>query len=209
VTNGNKRMHPQMHASQEGPPAYLVNLSIAGNYLADAARVMCKTLRAGLASRELTLEGSKDMCDFIAKALDETERAVRVFDDFKRGHSGKSPDGDISQLQAEIARLRTELNVANAIIHDMTHGISAAQIEDMRNVLKDIVQVGYSGTHSVSGDWFVSRELMKRASDAIGGLRSYTTGVRYALHIDRGPGFTHSEPAEGCGCRFIGGKDSD
>jgi len=98
----NKRAHPQMHASQEGPPAYLVNLSMAGNHLAEAARVMCKTMRAGLASRELTLEGSKDMCDFIAKALDETERAVRVFDDFKRGgqkspgayKSRKSSNGD-------------------------------------------------------------------------------------------------------------------
>jgi hypothetical protein len=98
----NKRTHPQMHASQEGPPAYLVNLSMAGNYLADAARVMCKTMRGGIERGELTLEGSKDMCDFLAKALDETERAVRVFDDFKRGglkspgayKSRKSSNGD-------------------------------------------------------------------------------------------------------------------
>ncbi|MCA3704230.1 MAG: hypothetical protein INF12_14505 [Methylobacterium sp.] len=62
--------------------------------IADPARVMCKTMRAGLASRELTLEGSKDMCDFIAKALDDVERAVGKFDDFNRGHSGKSPNGD-------------------------------------------------------------------------------------------------------------------
>lgn len=100
----NKKAHPQMHASQEGPPMYLINLSIAGNYLADAARVMCKTMRAGLASRELTLEGSKDMCDFIAKALDETERAVRVFDDFKRGHSGKSPNADMGENREKMGR---------------------------------------------------------------------------------------------------------
>ena len=94
--------NPPLRASQEGPPSYLVNLSMAGNYLADAARVMCKTMRGGIERGELTLEGSKDMCDFLAKALDETERAVRMFDEFKRGglkspgayKSRKSSNGD-------------------------------------------------------------------------------------------------------------------
>ena len=86
---------------------------------------------------------------------------------------------------------------------------SVQRPDTMENVLRDIVQVSYSGQHSVSGDWFISRKLMQRASDAIGGLRSYTTGVRYTPHIDRGPGFTHSDPAEECGCRFIGGNDPE
>ena len=120
-----------------------------------------------------------------------------------------SASGDMERLQAENVRLQTELNVANAALYDAREGISASQAEEMKNVLRDIVQVSYSGQHSVSGDWFVSRRLMQRASDAIGGLRSYTTGILYTAHIDRGPGFTHSDPAEECGCRFIGGNDAE
>lgn len=204
----NKRAHPQMHAVQEGPPVYLVNLSVAGNYLADAARVMCKTMRAGLASRELTLEGSKDMCDFIAKALDETERAVRVFDDFKRGHSGKSPSDDKAALDAEVTRLKIELNVANAIIHDEQHGITAATRYDVwaDELMSRYWHLEASVRQVVDGEISYGRlrELVKTWIGA-----NFETARTASAHINRGDGFVHSEPAEECGCRFIGGKDFD
>ena len=111
-----------------------------------------------------------------------------------------SANGDIERLQAENVRLQTELNVANAIIHDMRHGISSAEIDDLRQALALAINLGIDlGMSEMEVD-----AIQQRA-----GMPPKVVKQSPTPHIDRGPGFTHFDPAEECGCRFIGGNDAE
>lgn len=111
-----------------------------------------------------------------------------------------SANGDIARLQAENVRLQTELNVANAIIHDMRHGISSAEIDDLRQALALAINLGIDlGMSEMEVD-----AIQQRA-----GMPPKCVKQSPTHHMDRGPGFTHFDPAEECGCRFIGGNDAE
>lgn len=105
--------------------------------------------------------------------------------------------------------LQKEINTLRMIIYDLEHGISAATKYDewaaelmgrywfLETSMRQLVdgEISYGRMREIVKAWIganYGEECVRMPS------------VQSTPHIDRGPGFTHSDPAETCGCQFAG-----
>ena len=66
-------------------PDYTIQIAIAGNEVAKAARDHVRALRGLIQNGQLEMTGSAEVCEMVAVGIERIERALLVFDDVVKG----------------------------------------------------------------------------------------------------------------------------
>lgn len=85
-----------------------------------------------------------DGCDVVAKAMCNTARSLK-----------RKP----YEANAALIALAPQLAADNIALQ--------VEVERLREIVEELADVGVTGFHSISGDWFVSRLLVKKARAAL------------------------------------------